>query len=82
MTIKTRIKKLEAAFGVDDDVGLAELVEYSMRCERGEPPDLAFEARLARSAIGGLLAQTIEKNRETAELEAQIKAIEGRALRR
>jgi hypothetical protein len=64
MTLKTRVAKLEAALVGDDEVTLEELVLYSYRpvSER----DLEFEARLARSTLGRMIAECV-RHREVKE---------------
>jgi hypothetical protein len=64
MTLRTRIDRLEADFGADGEVGLEELVRYSMATVR----DLAFEARLARSTLGRLIAETVHNARARAAI--------------
>jgi hypothetical protein len=60
-TLRRRIIKLETAFGDDDEVTFEEVVRRSMR--KDEPPDPAFDARVARSNVGKTFAEIIEKNK-------------------
>jgi hypothetical protein len=64
MTLLPRIKKLEANFGADDEVSHEELVLYSMARVR----DPVFEARLARSTLGRLIAETMRTARARAAI--------------
>jgi hypothetical protein len=56
VTIKSRIKKLEAVSG-DDEVALEELVRYSFVFHIAR--DLELERRIARSTSGKLIAAII-----------------------
>jgi hypothetical protein len=60
MTLKTRLARLEADVGGDDDLTLEEIVEYSFR----NKPDPAFEERLARSTLGKLLTEAARRTNE------------------
>jgi hypothetical protein len=61
MTIKARLAKLETVAGAEDEVTLEELVLYSYRMQTQR--DLDFEARLARSTLGRLIAESGSHNR-------------------
>jgi hypothetical protein len=54
MTLKARVGRLEAASGMEGEIGLREIIAVSM----ADAPDPELEVRIARSAIGRLIVAT------------------------
>jgi hypothetical protein len=59
MNIKSRVEKLEAARGGEDNVTIEELILEGIRCRDGGEPDPAFEERASRSILGKLIAAAV-----------------------